>query len=113
MSRPQRHSSSPRQGLRSAGKHGGRASSSSLTGSADVLEALGVAIELGPAGVPNDALKKSGSGSVSCTSATIRQCGHAAPVRRSSVSRRSLTFSAHSRNPRRALRDRWSESAIH
>lgn len=72
-------------------KHGGRAASSA-TGSADVLEALGVVIDLGPDGVAR-CIDEVGMGFCS-RRAFIPPCATPSPCAASSVSRRSSTSSA-------------------
>ena len=67
-------------------KHGNRAASSSV-GTADVLEALGVAVEIGPEGVAR-CVREAGMGSAS-RNASIRPCASSVPCARRSVSRRS------------------------
>ena len=59
-------------------KHGGRSASSSV-GSADVLEALGVAIEVGPVGVARCVAEAGMAGFAQRFHPAMR---HAAPVRR-------------------------------
>jgi len=82
-------------------KHGGRASSS-LSGSADVLEALGVAIELSPAGVES-CIEASGMGF--CFAPRFNPAmRHAAPVRRALGVATVFNFVAPLANPARAAR---------
>ena len=82
-------------------KHGGRASSS-LSGSADVLEALGVAIELGPAGVQR-CIETTGMGF--CFAPRFHPAmRHVAAVRRAIGVGTVFNFVAPLANPARAVR---------
>jgi anthranilate phosphoribosyltransferase len=82
-------------------KHGGRASSS-LAGSADVLEALGVAIDLGPAGVAR-CIEEAGMGF--CFAPRYHPAmRYAAPVRRELGVQTAFNFLGPLANPARVRR---------
>jgi anthranilate phosphoribosyltransferase len=82
-------------------KHGGRAASSAA-GSADVLEALGVAIELGPAGVERCLAE---AGIAFCFAPRYHPAmRHAIPVRRDLGVRTAFNFLGPLANPARARR---------
>ncbi len=82
-------------------KHGGRAASS-VSGSADVFEALGVAVDLGPEGVAN-CIKETGLGF--CLAPRFNPAmRHAAPVRRELGTPTVFNFLGPLANPASATR---------